>query len=74
MSKLPVVRGRELIRALERDGWYISATTAHIRMRHPVQSGFLIIPNHPSATIPAGTLRSILKMAGMSIDRFRELL
>lgn len=75
MPKLPVIRGRQLIRALQRDGWVIERTTAHVLMRHPDRPGALVpVPNHPSETIPIGTLNSILTPAGLSPDRLREVL
>lgn len=74
MAKLSVVRGRDLLRALERDGWYIHRTKGHLLMRHPDSPVSVPIPNHPSATVPPGTLHSILTLAGITPDRLRELL
>lgn len=73
-GKLPVVRGRELLRALERDGWYIARTTRHHVMRHPTKPGRVPVPNHPSAAVDPGTLASILTMTGLSADDLRKLL
>lgn len=73
-AKLPVVRARDLIRALERDGWYIARTTGHHFMQHPTKPGQFSVPNHPSETIRPGTLRSILQSAGLTADDLRRLL
>lgn len=75
MPKLPVVRGRELIRALRREGWFIERTTGHVLLRHPDRPGAVVtVPNHPSDSVPAGTLNSILKQAGLTPERLRDLL
>ena len=74
MPKLPVVRGRELLRALERDGWYIARTTSHHILEHPDRSNSVPVPNHPNAVVESGTLHSILSMTGSSADRLRDLL
>lgn len=72
--RLPVVRAHELIRALERDGWFIARTTGHHIMKHPDRPGSIPIPNHPNVKLKAGTLRGILKSAGITPERLRELL
>lgn len=74
MVRLPVVRGRELLRALERDGWSIVRTTSHHILQHPDRPGSVPVPNHPHAEIDEGTLRGILKATGITPDRLRELL
>jgi len=71
---LPSIRGRQLLRALARDSWFIARTGAHHILRHPSKPGRLIVPNHPSETVKEGTLRSILNQAGLSIDEFRALI
>jgi predicted RNA binding protein YcfA (HicA-like mRNA interferase family) len=32
------------------------------------------VPNHPGATLPKGTLREIIKQAGLTRDEFMQLL
>lgn len=73
-KRLPVVRGRELLRALERDGWYISRTRGHHVMRHPEHPGSVSVPNHPSELVKPGTLHSILRDTGLTPERLRDLL
>jgi predicted RNA binding protein YcfA (HicA-like mRNA interferase family) len=73
-GELPSVTGRQVLRALARDGWTVKRTTGHVFLSHPFKAGRVSVPNHPSATVKEGTLRSILTSAGLSIERFRELL
>jgi len=71
---LPVCKPQEVIKALERDGWRISrqkgshAILAKVGARSPV-----VVPCHDK-DVPTGTLRNILRMSGLSIERFSEIL
>jgi len=73
-GELPSVTARQLLRALERDGWYIARTTGRHQMRHPSKPGTIPVSNDLSKPVKEGTLRSILQAAGMTPERFRELL
>ena len=73
-AQLPVVRGRELLKALQRDGWYIDRTTKHYILKHPVKLGSIPVPRRPSDVVKRGTLHDILQLAGLATERFRELL
>ena len=70
---LPVVTVLERARALERAGFVLRRQTgSHAIYRHP--SGRTAnVPMH-TGDIPAGTLRSILRMADLPPEQFRELL
>ena len=74
MTKLPVVSGRETVRALGQKGYGIDHQTgSHIILRHgapPYRR--LTIPNHKE--IARGTLRAIIREAGLTIEQFIELL
>lgn len=67
MPKLPVVSGREAIRALERLGFYVTRQRgSHVVLRKSSQG--CVVPNHKE--LKAGTLAGILKQAGISNDEF----
>lgn len=56
---------RALIRMLENDGWFeIGATGSHHHFKHPSKPGKVTVP-HPRKDIPSGTVRSVLKQAGL---------
>ncbi len=58
---------REIMKILHDDGWYeIEARTkgSHVQMKHPTKPGKVTVPNHRGDIAP-GTLRSILKQAGL---------
>lgn len=75
MSKLPVVSGRETVRALERVGYeLVRQRGSHFRLRHPTDQNRkpVTVPDH--AELKSGTLRAILRDASVTADLFRELL
>jgi predicted RNA binding protein YcfA (HicA-like mRNA interferase family) len=74
VPKLPVVTARELVRALERDGWYVARTTGHVILNHPTKPGSVPVPNHPNVQVRPKTLRGILRSAGLSVDDLIALL
>lgn len=73
-GRLPVVRARDVIRALAKEGWYLERTTGHAILRHPDRPFSVPVPNHPGEELTRKTLRSILTATGISPDRLRELL
>ena len=70
--KLPVVSGRETIKALSKIGYYIrDQKGSHVHMRHPTKRP-LTVPMHKE--IDTGTLRTIIKAAEISEKELIELL
>lgn len=68
---LPVVSGAETIRALERGGFVqVSQRGSHVKLRSS-DGRVAIVPLHDE--LAPGTLRSILRQAGLSVDAFQEL-
>ena len=60
------VRVRDAIRLIQNDGWFLVRTKgSHRQYHHPVKAGTVTIAGHPSVDIPAGTMNSILKQAGL---------
>ncbi len=73
MSKLPVVSSRECIRALERAGFsFVSQTGSHVKLRRDTPFAQVIV--NQTKELAPGTLRAILRQAGLTIDEFIELL
>ncbi|WP_410509478.1 type II toxin-antitoxin system HicA family toxin [Methanosarcina hadiensis] len=55
---------REVIKLLEADGWYLTATKgSHRQYKHPTKSGRVTIAGHSGDDLAPGTLNSILKQA-----------
>ena len=57
---------RDIIKLLQRDGWIlVRIKGSHRQFHHPVKPGTVTISGHPSVDMPAGTLNSVLKQAGL---------
>ncbi len=73
MVKLPVVSGRDVVRALEKIGYVLDRQRgSHIVMRHsdpPFRR--VTIPDHKE--VAKGTLRAILRQTGLSSENLADL-
>lgn len=70
---LPVVSGAETIRALQRAGFeVVSQRGSHVKLRHPAMRRTTVVPLKRELAI--GTLRSVLRQAGITAEHFRQLL
>jgi predicted RNA binding protein YcfA (HicA-like mRNA interferase family) len=57
---------RDVVRLLIRDGWVqTSQKGSHRQFEHGTKAGKVTVPGSPSDDIPLGTLRSILRQAGL---------
>ena len=74
MSKLPVVSGQETIRALLKTGYAVDHQTgSHVILRHSSPPHRrLTIPDHKE--LAKGTLRAIIRQAGLTVEQFHKLL
>lgn len=72
MTKLLVVSGRECVRALERCGSYFKRQIgSHIILRRDIPFAQVVVPNH--GVLDRGTLRAIIRQAGLGVDEFVRL-
>ena len=72
MSKLPVVSGKECIKALRKAGFYFKRQEgSHITLRKDEPFAQVVVPDHQE--LDRGTLRAIIRQAGLSVDEFIEL-
>ena len=57
---------RDVIRAIEEDGWALVRTRGdHRQYKHPEKPGLVTISGHPGHDMARGTLNSVLKQAGL---------
>jgi len=55
-----------MIRLVESDGWqHVRTTGSHRHYKHPLKPSVVTIPGNPGDELPKGTLKSILKAAGL---------
>lgn len=71
MGRLGGFRYREIVRILKLFGFefYRQAAGSHEIWRNPETKRFTTIPNH-SGDMPEGTLKAILKQAGVDVEDF----
>ncbi len=73
MSKLPNLSGRDCIKALLKIGYFVRRQEgSHIILRRTNPFRQVVVPDHKE--LDRGTLRAIIRQAGISIDQFLELL
>lgn len=73
MTRLPVVSGARAIAAFERDGWVVARReSSHVTMK---KAGYRFLLTVPAAKeLDRGLLRRLIKDAGLTVERFRDLL
>jgi predicted RNA binding protein YcfA (HicA-like mRNA interferase family) len=60
------MKTRDVIKLVEQDGWvYLETHGSHRQYKHPVKKGRVTIAGHASKDMPPGTLKSVLKQAGL---------
>lgn len=73
MNKLSMISGKECITALQKAGFYIKRReSSHVILRRDDPFAQLVVPDHKE--IDRGTLRAIIRQAGLSVPEFLKLL
>lgn len=74
MSKpLPVLSGQQVHRAFEKDGWQLARQKgSHMILTKAGSIATLSVPDHKA--VARGTLRSLIRAAGLTVDEFLDLL
>jgi predicted RNA binding protein YcfA (HicA-like mRNA interferase family) len=74
--KLAGLTGHQIVRALQRGGFeLVRVSGSHHMLRKPGQPLHKVsVPVHGSQNLPPGTVRSIIKQAGLSVEEFIALL
>ena len=58
---------REVIRLIEQNGWReVRVRGSHRQFRHEERAGLVTVPGDLGDDLPIGTLKSILKQAGLN--------
>ena len=73
MGRLPVLSGRGCIKVLEKVGFYKKRQSgSHIVLRRDEPFTQVVVPDHEE--LDRGTLRAIIRQAGLGKDDFLKLL
>ncbi|MDD5417318.1 MAG: type II toxin-antitoxin system HicA family toxin [Candidatus Nanoarchaeia archaeon] len=75
MSKLPAVKGKEMVKFLQSKGFEVVGTKgSHVRLKKKIDKKILltIVAVHGNKTMPMGTLMAILKQTEISKEELIE--
>ncbi len=73
MPKLPAVSGRDVVNALSQIGFEFKRQVgSHMILKRQSDGKRISVPNH--GELPRGTLRAIIRQAGLTVDEFQNLL
>ena len=73
MVKLPVLSGIKVVKAFAKKGWKpVRQTGSHVIMMRDDSIVTLSIPQHK--TVKRGTLRALIKDAGLTVEEFTNLI
>ena len=74
-SKLPAVTAQEAINAFGEVGFKsVRSTGSHFILKKPGHRYNLAISKHGNKTLKSGTLRALIRGAGLEVDEFVALL
>ena len=75
-QRLPTLKSREVIRALEKAGFVVTRSKGshHRRVHSDDAARATTVSVHKGKDIPRGTLADIIEQAGLTVDEFLELL
>jgi predicted RNA binding protein YcfA (HicA-like mRNA interferase family) len=69
MAQVPLLSGREVVRAFEKFGWQVARQRgSHIILVKESARATLSVPDHKE--VARGTLRSLIRAAGLTVDEF----
>jgi len=75
-TRLPSLKAREIMRALERGGFvHVRSKGSHRVYQHrDDRARRTIVSDHGGKDVPRGTLRKIIDQAGFTVEEFLDLL
>jgi predicted RNA binding protein YcfA (HicA-like mRNA interferase family) len=73
VGKLADISGKEAVKAFQKAGWAVRGQVgSHVVMTKTGVRANLTVPQH--SELAPGTLRSLIRTAGLSVDEFLNLL
>ncbi len=74
IPRLSPAKPAQVVKVLKRVGFrLVRQSGSHAVYRHP-DGRWTTVANHPGKTIPKGTLRKIIRDAGLTVAEFNRLL
>jgi predicted RNA binding protein YcfA (HicA-like mRNA interferase family) len=72
---LPRITADDLLRALQRDGWFIARQSgSHAHLKQPTKPGRVTVARHSGVIMKPKTLTAVLAQAGLTVEELRNLL
>ena len=72
-SALPVMNGREVVRIFEKLGWrFVRQKGSHMILVKTGEMVTLSVPDH--SEVAKGTLRKLIRTAGITVDEFLSVM
>ncbi|HEY7300104.1 MAG TPA: type II toxin-antitoxin system HicA family toxin [Xanthobacteraceae bacterium] len=74
--RLPAVSGQRVVRALTKAGFVVDRIVgSHHVLEHPGDpTRTVVVPCHSRRDLKPGTLRGIIRQAGLTVEEFSKLL
>lgn len=73
--KLPILSSDEIIKILKKEGFNIVRQKgSHVSLHKKTGAGFRLVVVAQGKDVPIGTLRDVIRKAGINRERFFELL
>ena len=73
MAGLPTLTGRDVVRIFGKDGWQVARQRgSHVILVKEGLMTTLSVPDHRE--VAKGTLRSLIRSSGLSVDQFVTLM
>lgn len=75
-GRLPAVNGKRVIQALTRTGFVVNRIVGshHVLVYPEDPTRTVTVPVHAGRDLKPGTLRSIIRQTGLTVEQFTELL
>jgi predicted RNA binding protein YcfA (HicA-like mRNA interferase family) len=72
MPLLPILSGREVVKAFTKGGWQMARQRgSHMILVKPGHTATLSVPDHHE--VARGTLRSLIRSSGLTVEEFVAL-
>ena len=73
MTRLPRISGQDCVRALAKAGFHlVRQRSSHMTLRRNCPYARVVVPDHRE--LDRGTLRAIIRDAGLTVRHFNDLL
>jgi predicted RNA binding protein YcfA (HicA-like mRNA interferase family) len=75
-ARLPAASGQRVVRALMKAGFVVDRIVgSHHILKYPGRPArTVVVPCHSGRDLKPGTLRSIIRQAGLTLEEFNQLL